>query len=92
MLYEVITARDELAKRAIVKSTELTSIWDKTPAKTIRTIEQSALKGWQIEVMEARAALLAEVDRLSIQHGRNRAINVLIQLADSNDLPPALIV
>jgi putative transposase len=85
-----VSARDELAKRAGVNAIDITDIWEKAPAKVIRTVEQSNLKGWQLEVMNARAALLAEIDRLSIEFGRSRAIKVLIETAKENRLSPAL--
>ena len=46
-----------------------------------------ALRDWQRARMDARLALLAEVDRLSVAGGRELAIRTLIGMASKGELP-----
>lgn len=50
----------------------------------------AALKDWQKRTAEARAALLAEVDRIAAVVGREKAIMKMVIMAQDGTLPPHL--
>jgi putative transposase len=79
-----IAAREELIERELRASRPA-----RPPAH--RTVDAGELKHFQRSAMEARAALLAEIDLLVLGgHGQSKAIDALIDMAAAGTLSPEL--
>ena len=88
-LYPVTTlpaeVRNALARKAL--STAVTT----APAQIALDLRVSDLKTFQRDPMDARAALLAEVDRMVMDGmGRSKAVEMLVSMAAKGELSPAL--
>lgn len=81
-------AQDELLRRNLIAPQTLPST--ETDSRSQKT---AVLASWQREAMEARAAILAELDRLVKHQGftQARAIKMLIELARTGELTPNLL-
>lgn len=82
-----LSAREELARRELNNVVPI-----KTRSKAITLYKNDAdlsqAKGWQRETAEARAAVLAEIDRLALSCGKNAAIQAVISGAKYGTLEP----
>lgn len=57
------------------------------PGLSTRPVETSRLKEWQRATLDARAALVAEVNRLAAFDGVTAAVRTLVELAKEHGLP-----
>lgn len=76
-------AQDALARR------QLQTI-DPAPKTEVEVQPASALKDWQRRTMDARAALLTQLDRLTEVMPKSRAIEALVKAANREELAPDL--
>lgn len=78
-----ISALPEITRKALIESAIR-----QAPAKPMSppTATTSLLKRWQRECMEARAALLMEVERVDIAAGIGRAVTQLVDMASQTTL------
>jgi putative transposase len=78
-------ARSEFMRRQL-----LTGRRDVVPAAPALPARTESLRGWQRSCLEARAALLAEVDRLAVTVGVTEARRLVAEASAAGTLPPDL--
>ncbi|WP_372069733.1 DDE-type integrase/transposase/recombinase (plasmid) [Tistrella mobilis] len=87
-LYEVARLpaeiREEIARRS------LATVEAPKPIVPAAPIDTTPAADWQRRCADARAALLAELDRLAETHGVNRAVEAMVSAAADGTLAPVL--
>lgn len=77
------------AVQALVQSVPTLPV-EQLPVVSTPAVQPAALKDWQREVAEARAAICAEVRRLAVVGGTDRAVRTMLDLAGRGQLAPHL--
>ncbi|MFV0626130.1 MAG: Mu transposase C-terminal domain-containing protein [Alphaproteobacteria bacterium] len=82
-----VEAKEFILKTEMGNSQEVIEYQKQELANHSNVIDVNELKPYQREVIDARAIILAEIDRLALIYGTNKAIQKFVELVFQGDVP-----